>query len=101
MPTKTDFGIWTRGWERAACIASREDSRASVCEIVWWGSKSLAPRRGRVGGSEVVFLVKPPRLAMHVRRDRSRGGVVDTVTGATGSGSPGLLLQGPQIPLVR
>lgn len=97
MPTRTDFGIWTRWWERAACIASREDCRASVCEIVWWGSKSLAPRRGRVSGSEVVLLVEPPRLAMHVNRDRSRDGVVGTVGGATGSGSPGFLLLGPQI----
>lgn len=54
----------------------------------------MAPRRGRVGGSEVVFLGGPPRLAVH---DRSRNGVVGTGIGETGSGSPGFLLLGPQI----
>lgn len=101
MPTRTDFGIWIRGWERAACIASREESKASVCEMVFWGSKSLAPRRGRVGGSEVVFLNEHPLLAMHIRRDGSRGGVICTVISGRGSGSPGFLRRDPQIFLVK
>lgn len=57
----------------------------------------MAPRRGSVGGSEVAFLGGPPRLAMHVSRDRRRDGVVGTVIDETGSGSPGFLLLGPQI----
>lgn len=44
-----------------------------------------------------MFLSGPPPLAMHVSRDRSRDGVVGTVIGVTGSGSPGFLLLGPQI----
>lgn len=101
MPTRTDFGIWTRGWERAACIASREEFRASVCEIVWCGSKSLAPRRGRVGASEAVVLLEHPRSAMQVRKDGSPDRVVGTVIGGRGSGSPGFPHQGPQILLVK
>lgn len=44
-----------------------------------------------------MFLGGPPRLAMHVSRDRSRDGVVCTVISVTGSGSPAFLLLGPQI----
>lgn len=65
-----------------------------------WGSKSLAPRRGRVGASEVVGLIEHPRLANHVRRE-GRGGVIGTVIGGRGSGSPGLPRQGPRIFLVK
>ena len=101
MPTRTDFGIWTRGWERAACIASREEFRASACDLVWCGSKSLAPRRGRVGASEVVVLREHLRSAMHVRTDESQGGEVATVIGGRESGSPGFPRQGPQIFLVK
>lgn len=61
----------------------------------------MAPRRGRVGGSEVAFLGRPSRLAMHVSGDRGRDGVVGTVIGETGNESPGFLPLDRQILLVK
>ncbi len=48
------FGLWVRDTERASCIALREAARVSVWERVPWWSKSLSPRRGRVGWSVVL-----------------------------------------------
>lgn len=52
---------------------------------------------GELAVRRLCFWSGPPRLAMHVSRDRSRDGVVGTVIVETESGSPGFLLLGPQI----
>lgn len=49
MPMICVLGLWRRGWERALCIAFREEARVSDWWRVGFGSKSFSPRRGIEG----------------------------------------------------
>ena len=49
MPMIRVLGLWRRGWERALCIACREEARVSDWWRVGLGSKSFSPRRGIEG----------------------------------------------------